>query len=146
MFWFLLLFYLLLLLLHVFNLRLFLWSFSFDLTNAKKHIKNNSWSHKISGTALDLGVFGTLFFFTNHLKLVNLIPVNDIYKWNAKKLSIHGSSKVPKHCKCIAIFGDLHRAKIICTDFSTEVTYIINKFWTTGYMLEFIKWYSEWFY
>ena len=38
----------------------------FDLTNAKKHGKNNSWSSKIFPTVVGLGVFDTLFFHEYH--------------------------------------------------------------------------------
>ena len=57
-----------------FKVLLFLWYFFFDLTNAKTHGKNNSWSPKIFATVVGFGVFGTLPFFKNHLKLVNSIP------------------------------------------------------------------------
>ena len=63
-----------------FKVLLFLWFFFFWFNKCKKEKKgrNNSWSPKISAAVVGLGIFGTLFF-TNHLKLVNSIPVSQFF-------------------------------------------------------------------
>ena len=52
--------------------------FWFNKCKKEKKGRNNSWSPKISAAVVGLGIFGTLFF-TNHLKLVNSIPVSEFF-------------------------------------------------------------------
>ena len=60
---------------------------------------------------------------------------NDTLK--TTELPIHRSSKIPKRYKRNAIFGDLHRAKRMSTNFDAEVSYFIEKFRKADYPLHF---------
>ena len=54
------------------------------------------------------------------------------------KLPVHWSSKVPKRYKRNSILGDLHRAKRISDNFSTEVSKIKQKFLAADFPPRFV--------
>ena len=58
---------------------------------------------------------------------------------NDSKLPLHWSSKIPKRYKRNNINGELHRAKMISSNFDKEVQRIRLKFKKAGYPLRFIN-------
>ena len=76
-------------------------------------------------------------FLDTRLLINNGIYETQVYR-KETKIPTHWSSNIPKRCKRNAISVDLHRSKLISSNFDTEVQIIKSKFKLLGYPLPFI--------
>ena len=76
-------------------------------------------------------------FLDTKLLINNGIYETQVYR-KETKIPTHWSSNIPKRCKRNAISVDLHRSKLISSNFDTEVQIIKSKFKLLGYPLPFI--------
>ena len=84
------------------------WSFLL-LLDTKEYDKNALSNLQIFAYAVGCGAFGSLFFFLNHLKLVNLIPA-----------LIEGFLDILDHLKCLQVFA---------SQLSCSKTFLYLSFW-----------------
>ena len=78
-------------------------------------------------------------FLDSHILKNKDATVNFQVAEKSSKLPFHSSSKVPLQYKKNVILGELHRAKIIGSNFNYEISKIFKKFIRAGYSSEFIS-------